>query len=67
MSEPIIHWNILPKYLGIYLFKWMQDNPPTVFLRRDNHTMTGRGFIHRPSLKLTEAGRADLEEYKQKG
>ncbi len=61
MSEPLIHWNILPEYLGIYLFKWAQDNRPAPFLR-PRLRMTGKKY--RPYYWLTEAGRADLEAWK---
>ncbi len=59
MNEPIVHWNILPEYLMIYLLKWAQDNPPIPFLRR-----VGTGKKYRPIYYLTEVGRADLEEWR---
>ncbi len=63
MSEPIVHWNILPEYLGIYLFKWAQDNPPVPFLRKGRDETKHHGKARAP-WQLTEAGRADLEEWR---
>lgn len=62
MSEPVVHWNILPEYLELYLFKWNQDNLPTPFLRRGKSALSGT--THRASWRLTELGKADLENWK---
>jgi len=67
MNEPIVHWNILPKYLELYLFKWNQDNPPVPFLRRRPGHSNQTHQTARAPWKLTELGKADLEEYRQKG
>ncbi len=65
MNEPTIHWRVSPQYLGMWLQIWDEDNPPIPFLRRKaagtKHTHTAR-----EPWRVTEAGRADLEAYRER-